>query len=94
VATKAAAPSAAPEAGLARALAQNNCTACHASDRRIVGPSWLEIAGKHEGKADYIAAKIRSGGAGVWGAIPMPPQALGDAEARRIANWLAAGAKN
>lgn len=98
VASKAAAPvaaaSAAPEAGLARALAQNNCTACHASDRRIVGPSWLEIAGKHEGKADYIAAKIRSGGAGVWGAIPMPPQALGDAEARRIANWLAAGAKN
>jgi cytochrome c len=90
----ASAPAAAPDAGLARALAQNNCTACHAADRRIVGPSWLEIAGKHEGKADYIAAKIRSGGAGVWGSIPMPPQALGDAEARRIANWLAAGAKN
>ncbi len=87
-------PAAAAETGLVRTLAQNNCTACHATDRRVVGPSWLEIADKHEGKADYIAAKIRSGGSGVWGAIPMPPQTLADAEARQIANWLAAGAKN
>ena len=93
-ATKSAQPAAAAETGLVRTLAQNNCTACHATDRRVVGPSWLEIADKHEGKADYIAAKIRSGGSGVWGAIPMPPQTLADAEARQIANWLAAGAKN
>jgi cytochrome c551/c552 len=75
-------------------LAQkNNCVACHAIDRRVVGPSWSEIAKKHEGKAEYIAAKIRSGGSGVWGAIPMPPQTLSDDEARRIASWLAGGGK-
>ena len=58
----------------------------------MVGPSWAAIAKKHEGKADYLAGKIRSGGSGVWGAIPMPPQTLTDEEARRIASWLAAGA--
>jgi mono/diheme cytochrome c family protein len=57
-------------------------------------PSWQEIADRHEGKADYIAAKIRSGGSGVWGAIPMPAQTLDETQARQIANWLAAGAKN
>lgn len=89
----AAAP-AAPESTALRTLASNNCTACHASDRRLVGPSWQEIAGKYPGQADHIAAKIRSGGSGVWGAIPMPPQALDDAHIRQIANWLAAGAGN
>jgi cytochrome c len=82
------------DAGAAQALTQkNNCVACHAIDRRVVGPSWAEIAGKHAGKADYITAKIRSGGSGVWGAIPMPPQGLDEAQARKIAEWLAAGAK-
>jgi S-disulfanyl-L-cysteine oxidoreductase SoxD len=82
-------------AAAAQALAnQNNCVACHAIDRRIVGPSWVEIAGKHAGKPQYIASKIRSGGSGVWGTIPMPPQTIADADARQIANWLAAGAKN
>ena len=86
---------AAVDTGMVRTLTQkNNCTACHAIDRRVVGPSWAEIAGRYPGKTDDIAAKIRSGGSGVWGAIPMPPQTLGDAEARQIANWLAAGAKN
>jgi S-disulfanyl-L-cysteine oxidoreductase SoxD len=72
---------------------KNNCVACHAIDRRIVGPSWSEIAQRHEGKADYLAGKIRSGGMGTWGAVPMPPQTLSDAEARTIAGWLAAGAR-
>lgn len=72
---------------------KNNCTACHAAQTRIVGPSWSEIAGKHPGKADYIATKIRSGGSGVWGAIPMPPQTLTEEEAKLIAGWLASGGK-
>lgn len=71
---------------------KNNCVACHAPDRHVVGPSWAEIAHKHSGKADYLAGKIRSGGSGVWGAIPMPPQTLADDEVQRIASWLAAGA--
>jgi S-disulfanyl-L-cysteine oxidoreductase SoxD len=73
--------------------AKNNCTACHAADRKIVGPSWAEIAKKNFGKPDYLAGKIRSGGSGAWGDIPMPPQTLVDADARQIAEWLAAGAK-
>jgi S-disulfanyl-L-cysteine oxidoreductase SoxD len=86
----------APSAGAAKvqALAQkNNCTACHAPDRKLVGPSWSDIAGKHPGKADYLAGKIRTGGSGAWGAIPMPPQALSEADARTLASWLAKGAK-
>ncbi|TFZ04365.1 c-type cytochrome [Ramlibacter rhizophilus] len=81
------------DAERARALAQsNNCTACHAADRRIVGPSWAEIAGKHAGKTDYLSGKIRAGGSGVWGSIPMPPQSLGEADATLLARWLAGGA--
>lgn len=77
-----------------QALAEkNNCIACHAVDRKVVGPGWQEIAKKHAGKADYLAGKIRAGGAGVWGDVPMPPQTLSEGEARAIASWLAAGAK-
>ena len=90
VAGVAAAGMAAAAASIAR---QNNCTACHAATQRIVGPSWSDIAARHAGKTDYLAAKIKSGGSGAWGAIPMPPQALSDADARRVAEWLAAGAK-
>jgi cytochrome c len=77
----------------AMSLAQaNNCTACHAADRKLVGPSWSDIGRKHPGKADYLADKIRAGGTGVWGAIPMPPQSLSEADAKTIASWLASGA--
>lgn len=73
-------------------LQKNTCTACHAQDRRLVGPSWREVAGKHAGKADHIASRIRTGGSGVWGTIPMPPQAISAEEARKVAEWLAGGA--
>jgi cytochrome c len=73
-------------------LQKNTCTACHAADRKLVGPSWADVAKKHGGKADYLAEKIRAGGSGVWGNIPMPPQSLGAEEARAIASWLAGGA--
>ena len=73
-------------------LKKYNCTACHAAERKLVGPSWADIAKKHAGKADYLAGKIKAGGQGVWGAIPMPAQNLPDADAKAIAAWLAAGA--
>ena len=93
-------PAAAPKAEAsgvdnkaALALAQkNNCTACHAVDKKILGPSFQDIAKKHAGKVDYLAGKIKAGSSGVWGPIPMPAQALSDAEAKTIAIWLAAGA--
>jgi cytochrome c len=73
-------------------LNKYSCTACHAPDRAVVGPAWSQVAKKHAGQADYLAGKIRSGGSGVWGAIPMPPQTLSTEEAARIASWLANGA--
>jgi cytochrome c len=90
-------PAAASGGNPAFALAQQHaCTACHGLDARLVGPSFLEIAGKQGGRGDavaYLAEKIKAGGTGVWGAIPMPPQALSEADAKAIAQWLAAGAK-
>ena len=72
--------------------AKYSCTACHAQDKKLVGPSFQDIARKHAGKVDYLAGKIKSGGSGVWGPIPMPAQSLSDAEAKTLASWLAAGA--
>jgi cytochrome c len=59
---------------------------------KVVGPSFADIAKKYAGKADYLTGKIKSGGSGVWGPVPMPAQTLGDADAKAIAAWLAAGA--
>jgi cytochrome c len=82
-----------PTVSTAFALAQkNNCTACHAVDKKILGPSFVEIAKKHAGKAEYLAGKIKSGGSGVWGAIPMPAQSINDADAKTLADWMATGA--
>ena len=71
---------------------KHSCTACHAIDKKLVGPGFQEIAKKHAGKTDYLAGKIKAGGAGVWGAIPMPAQALSEADAKVIAAWIAQGA--
>jgi cytochrome c551/c552 len=85
---------AAPTAlGLAQ---QHGCTACHGMDSKLVGPSFEDVARKYEARADapaYLAAKIKSGGSGVWGDIAMPSQAMTDDDARAIAAWLATGAK-
>lgn len=84
-------------APVALALAQQNaCSACHGVDNKIVGPAFRDIARKHGSRADavdYLVAKIKSGGSGVWGTVPMPPQTLADADAQAIARWLAEGAK-
>ena len=78
-------------------LNANGCTACHGMTNKIIGPGFNEIAAKHKNKSDienYLVGKIKNGGSGVWGAMPMPPQAqLKDADAKAIAQWLAAGAK-
>jgi S-disulfanyl-L-cysteine oxidoreductase SoxD len=96
VAAAAAPAPAATGAEPAIALAQKNaCVACHGMDNKIIGPGFREIARKYAGRADavdYLTGKIRAGGSGVWGAIPMPPQGLPAADARTIAQWLAQGA--
>jgi cytochrome c551/c552 len=68
------------------------CIACHAVDRRILGPSFVEVAKKYPGKIEYLAQKIKSGGVGIWGQVPMPAQTLSEAEALAVAKWIAAGA--
>jgi cytochrome c len=79
-------------------LAQKSaCMACHAVDRKVVGPAFQDVAKKYAGQKDAEAkliASIRQGGAGKWGPIPMPAQAaLSDADAKTLADWIAAGAK-
>jgi cytochrome c551/c552 len=75
-------------------LQQHACTACHAVDSKVVGPSFRAVAEKYAGRGDagaYLSGKIRGGGSGVWGSIAMPPQSLPDADLQAIARWLAAG---
>ena len=71
-----------------------NCMACHAVDKKLVGPSYKDVAGKYAGQAgaaDKLAAKVIKGGAGVWGPVPMPanPQ-VNDAEAKKLVAWVLA----
>lgn len=78
------------------ALAQKNaCLACHAVDKKLVGPAYQDVAKKYAGKsADELAKSIKAGGSGKWGPIPMPPQAaLSDADAKTLAAWILSGAK-
>ncbi|MBU3647219.1 MAG: c-type cytochrome [Limnohabitans sp.] len=76
---------------------KNNCLACHAADKKIVGPAYQDVAKKYAGQADAeatLAKSIKAGGSGKWGPVPMPPQAqLSDADAKALAAWVLAGAK-
>ena len=82
------APAMASEA-LAKA---NNCMACHAADKKLVGPAYKEVAKKYAGNAAaaaQLATKIQKGGSGVWGAIPMPANPkVNDADAKALAQWV------
>ena len=81
-----------------QALAQKNaCMACHAVDKKLVGPAYQDVAKKDAGQADaqaQLTTSIKAGGSGKWGAVPMPPQAaLSDADASTLAAWILAGSK-
>jgi cytochrome c len=75
-----------------RLLEANGCTGCHAPDKRVVGPSFAEIAARYgadEKAAANLKNKIRLGGQGTWGNVPMPPNpALSDAELQSVVSWL------
>ena len=87
-ATTVAAPALADQA-LATA---KNCMACHAVDKKLVGPAYKEVAAKYAGQkeaVDKLAVKIQKGGSGVWGAVPMPANAqVNEAEAKKLAAWV------
>jgi len=76
----------------AEMLRKYNCVACHANERKMVGPSYKDIAAKYSADAtaaEKLAKKIREGGAGVWGQMPMPPQPqLSDADALTLARYV------
>lgn len=89
---------AATPAWASKELAQKSaCLGCHAVDRKMVGPSFQDVARKYHGQKDaeaMLADSIRKGVAGKWGPVPMPPQAaLPEADARTLAAWVLAGAK-
>ena len=69
-----------------------NCTACHAVDKKLIGPAYKDVAAKYASDKDAVAKlakKVREGGVGVWGQIPMPanPQVSAD-EATALVKWI------
>lgn len=73
--------------------AKYNCSACHAADKKIVGPSYKEVAAKYagdSGAAAKLEQKVKNGGGGVWGAIPMPPNNVPDADLKALVAWILA----
>ena len=81
----------ADDAGLALAK-KNGCLACHAEDKKVVGPSYKDVAAKYKGQADAeakLVAKVKNGGGGVWGAMPMPPNPkVSDANLHTLVKWV------
>ena len=73
-------------------LNANGCAGCHSVSQRVVGPSFGEVAQKYAGDAgapQKLAAKIRNGGQGTWGQVPMPPNpGLSEADLRRLVGWV------
>jgi cytochrome c len=73
-------------------LKNSGCTACHAADGKLVGPSFSEVAAKYRGDASApakLAAKVKAGGSGVWGSVPMPPNpAVKDDDMKRIVAFI------
>ena len=69
--------------------AKKNCMACHAVDKKLVGPAYKDVAAKYKA-ADVpkLAEKIQKGGSGVWGPVPMPPNNVTPDEATKLAKWV------
>lgn len=76
---------------------KSGCTACHKIDKKVVGPSWIDVANKYKGDATAAAkldAKIAKGGSGVWGPMPMPANPkLTDAERKELVTFVLGLAK-
>ena len=76
---------------------KNACMGCHAVDKKVVGPAYKDIAAKYKGQADAVdklAKKVKAGGSGVWGPVPMPANAaISEADAKTVVKWILDGAK-
>ncbi|MEO5763914.1 MAG: c-type cytochrome [Casimicrobiaceae bacterium] len=73
-------------------MKKDGCAACHAVDKKIVGPSYQEVAAKYKGDAGAAAKlikKVKEGGSGVWGPVPMPPNSTtSDADIKNLVDWI------
>jgi cytochrome c len=76
---------------------KSNCMSCHQVDKKLVGPSYQDVAKKYAGQKDAEAKlfeKVKKGGKGVWGEVPMPPNAaVKDEDIKTLVKWILAGAK-
>ena len=88
----AAVPAAAQAPAEEALAAKSGCLACHAVDKKVVGPSYKEVANKYRGdKAAQakLEKKVKEGGVGVWGQIPMPPNSqVSDADIKKLVAWV------
>jgi cytochrome c len=82
----------AADAAKAKQLAQKyNCLACHSEDKKLVGPAYKEIAKKYKGDKGAEAklmTKVKAGGGGVWGTIPMPPNNVPEGDIKEMVEWI------
>jgi len=73
-------------------MKKDGCAACHSVDKKIVGPAYQEVAAKYKGDAGAAAKlikKVKEGGSGVWGPVPMPPNATTpDADIKNLVDWI------
>jgi cytochrome c len=81
------------DAKAAEALAQKSgCIACHNVDKKVIGPAYKDVAAKYKADKDAetkLAAKVKAGGSGVWGPVPMPPNAqVSDADIKTLVAWI------
>lgn len=84
--------SSAPAFASAELAKAKNCLACHAVDKKLVGPAFKDVAAKYAGQADAaatLAAKVQKGGVGAWGQVPMPPNPqVNEADAKALVAWV------
>ena len=88
-----AAGAATSDAAATQLLTKYNCQACHSVDKKLVGPSYKEVAAKYAGDPGASAKleqKVKNGGSGAWGAIPMPPNNVPDADLKTLVEWILA----
>ena len=78
----------------AQMAAKSGCLACHTVDKKLVGPAYRDVARKYKGQAGAqaaLVARLRTGGKGVWGEVPMPaaaPALIGDADLKAVIAWI------
>ena len=75
-------------------MKKNGCNACHSEDKKVIGPSYKDVAAKYKGDAGAVAKlteKVKKGGSGVWGPVPMPPNTqVKDADVKKMVELILA----